>query len=123
MRDLATGSDIELLVNSFYDLVQKDELLAPVFIEIAAVDWIDHLPKMYQFWETLLLDKIGYLGSPVAEHVRLSKITPMIKYHFDRWLDLWFTTVESNFSGPLADKARDRADYMAMLMQYKINAA
>ena len=123
MKDLSARSDIEELVNSFYDQVQRDQLLAPVFNEIAAVNWIEHLPKMYQFWETLLLDKIGYKGSPVAEHVRLSRVTPMTKKHFDQWLKLWRETIDQKFRGELAEKAKQRADYMAMLMQYKIEAA
>jgi len=30
-KDIVTFQDIQVLVNSFYDKVQKDELLAPIF--------------------------------------------------------------------------------------------
>ncbi|MGB5982294.1 MAG: group III truncated hemoglobin [Nonlabens sp.] len=122
MADIQNRADIELLVNSFYDKVRDDDMIGHIFTEVAAVSWIEHLPKMYQFWETLLLDRIGYKGSPVAEHVKLSRKTSMEQKHFDRWLQLWKTTVDELFNGPIAEEAKKRADYMAMLMRYKIDA-
>lgn len=123
MRDIENRMDVEALVNSFYDKVREDDMIGHIFTEVAAVNWIEHLPKMYQFWETLLLDKVGYKGSPVAEHVKLSRKTSMKKEHFDRWLHLWTTTVDELFEGGRAEEAKKRASYMAVLMRYKIEDA
>ncbi|RYF45344.1 MAG: sec-independent protein translocase TatC, partial [Cytophagaceae bacterium] len=37
---------VRLLVNSFYDKVQVDPLIGPIFMDVAEVDWASHLPKM-----------------------------------------------------------------------------
>lgn len=123
MRDIENRTDIETLVNSFYDKVREDARIGHIFTEVAAVNWIEHLPKMYLFWETILLDKVGYKGSPVADHVKLSRKTPMEQKHFDRWLELWTSTVDNLFQGTCAEEAKKRAGYMTMLMRYKIEDA
>ena len=53
LPDIRTAEDIRALVNSFYDKVGKDELLAPVFNNFAHVDWATHLPIMYRFFRHL----------------------------------------------------------------------
>ncbi len=45
-KDIESREDIELLVNQFYNKVNQDTLLAPVF---SHVDWPNHLPIMYNF--------------------------------------------------------------------------
>jgi truncated hemoglobin YjbI len=42
--DLSTTKDVRTLVDSFYDKVGGDELLAPVFDDFAHVGWATHLP-------------------------------------------------------------------------------
>ena len=49
MKDISNRGDIEVLVNSFYDKVLVDATIGYLFTDIAAVDWILHLPKMYRF--------------------------------------------------------------------------
>ena len=51
-NDILTREDIKLLVDRFYDKVQSDPLLGPVF---SHVDWPHHLPIMYNFWSSMLL--------------------------------------------------------------------
>ncbi|MBC6608077.1 group III truncated hemoglobin, partial [Hymenobacter sp. BT188] len=48
--DIQNEADIKLLVDTFYNKVNADALLAPVFNEFAHVDWPVHLPRMYDFW-------------------------------------------------------------------------
>jgi hemoglobin len=62
--DIATEADIKILVDSFYQKVNDDELLAPIFNGIAQVDWAEHLPTMYQFWGSMLLHTNTYRGRP-----------------------------------------------------------
>ncbi len=58
MRDLESGEDIELLVNSFYASIEENDVLNHIFNNIAKVDWEHHLPKIYDFWQTLVFHKV-----------------------------------------------------------------
>jgi hemoglobin len=48
-RDIVSRADIEHLVNHFYNRVRADEILGPIFDDVAHTDWDAHLPKMYDF--------------------------------------------------------------------------
>lgn len=113
MTDIHTRSDIETLVNKFYNQVKTDELLALIF---AHVDWPNHLPVMYNFWASILLGDQSYQGNPMSKHFPL-KIN---REHFTRWLQLFMKTVDENFSGPVANEAKNRANTIAQMFQYKM---
>ena len=53
-RDIETGEDIRMLVDAFYKKVVKDPLIVFVFTDIVRVNWENHLPIMYSFWENIL---------------------------------------------------------------------
>ncbi len=63
-RDISTEEDIKTLVDSFYERVNSDELLSPIFNQMTQVNWDEHLPTMYQFWSSLLLRSNTYRGQP-----------------------------------------------------------
>ncbi|MEZ5204597.1 MAG: group III truncated hemoglobin [Acidimicrobiales bacterium] len=78
-RDLDDEVEIAELVRRFYADVAQDDLLGPIFEDVAHVDWVEHLPKLTAFWCRILLSKPGYEGNPfraprgppaVAVHVR-----------------------------------------------------
>lgn len=108
-NDIAFRSDIELLVNTFYEHVKADPLIGYIFNDIARVDWPKHLPVMYDFWEFLLLNGQGYRGNPIQKHFDLHDKHPLTAAHFDRWLELFRQTVDELFEGPKADDAKFRA--------------
>ena len=56
-KDIETLEDIQLMVNRFYEVVRKDELIGPIFDNIIQDRWPMHLEKMYRFWQTILLDE------------------------------------------------------------------
>lgn len=116
-HDITTLSDIQFLVNTFYERVREDELIGPIFDRVVQDRWPEHLEKMYRFWQTVLLEEHTYSGSPFAPHIRL----PIEKRHFDRWLSLFSETVEENFSGDKAQEAQWRAEKMAQMFQFKID--
>lgn len=120
MQTIDTREHIEFLVDDFYRQVREDDLLHPVFEKVVGDQWDEHLSKMYQFWETILFDVIGYKGSPVRKHLEIDDTTPLHKALFDRWIYLWEKTVDENFTGDRAQEAKNRAKYMALLMNYKI---
>lgn len=108
--------DIKLLVNTFYGKVRKDELLSEIFNNVIQNRWPEHLEKMYKFWQTILLDEHTYYGSPFLPHANL----PVSEKHFNRWLKLFFTTVDELFEGEKAEEAKWRANKMAEMFQLKI---
>jgi hemoglobin len=123
MKKLETREDIEQLVNLFYTKVTKDEKIASFFTDIAKVNWDNHLPKMYSFWESILFGQMTYKGNPMGAHFPINEIKAMEQEHFDRWLELWTTTVEENFSGENADLAIYKAQNIAKLMAFKMDIA
>lgn len=108
--------DIKLLVDSFYGKVREDALLAPIFNEKIGRRWSEHLPKMYRFWQTVLLGEHTYQGSPFPPHAQL----PIDASHFERWLELFQGTIDELFTGEKAEEAKWRASKMAEMFQYKI---
>ncbi len=108
--------DIKLLVNTFYDKVREDELLGDIFNNVIKDRWPQHLEKMYKFWQTILLEEHTYYGSPFLPHANL----PVSRNHFQRWLELFFATVDEIFEGEKAEEAKWRANKMAEMFQLKI---
>lgn len=111
--DIETREHVVLLVNSFYEKVKADSLLGPVF---SHVDWPNHLPIMYNFWSSMLLGDRSYLGNPLQKHLPL-KIS---KQHFERWLELFKTTVDEHFRGDKAEETKMRAESIAGIFQFKM---
>ncbi len=120
MKDIENVTDIQLLVNTFYDRVKIDEKIGYIFTQIIGEDWSYHLPIMYNFWNMVLFSAPGYAGSPVKKHVDLDKKTPLNKEHFDHWLVLWTNTIDSLFAGVIADMAKNKANLMANLINMKV---
>jgi hemoglobin len=120
-RAIANRSDIELLVNSFYEKVKKDDLIGFIFNEVAKVDWSHHLPIMYRFWESLLLDTNSYGRNAMDPHFRLNKLVPLEPAYFDRWLALFEATVAEHFSGDKAALAVTRARSIKGIMALKMD--
>jgi hemoglobin len=116
LKDIATEQDIKTLVDSFYAKVNQDELLGPVFNEVARVNWDHHLPTMYRFWSTLLLHSMTYRGKPFPKH----EVLPVRKEHFERWVSLFCQTVEEHFEGPKAREARGYALSIADTFQSRM---
>ncbi len=109
-HDITLPADVKLLIDTFYGKVQADDLLGPIFNDIAHVDWPKHLPVMYGFWEFLLLDNAdGYRGNPIQKHFELHEKHALKGEYFDRWLTLFQGTVDELFAGPKAEDAKFRA--------------
>jgi hemoglobin len=118
--DIVSRDDIIQLVDGFYTRVQKDDVLGPIFNDIARVDWAAHLPKMYDFWESVLFGTAQFKGNPLAVHRALASRAPMTGAAFERWIVLFHKTVDELFDGAMAAQVKDRAERIAMTMQYHI---
>lgn len=119
--DIEGRAEIERLVNAFYERVRVDELLGFIFDEVASVDWDAHLPKMYDFWETVLFRAGSYRGNPVVAHAKLAPLTAMGREQFDRWLELFRATVDDLFDGENADHIKNCAEDMANVIYARVN--
>ena len=115
-KEILNLDDIKILVDFFYEKVKNDTLLSPVFDNVIKDNWPQHLEKMYRFWQTVLLDKHTYFGSPFVPHAKL----PIEQEHFDRWLKLFFETIDEQFAGEKAKEAKWRSEKMAEMFHDKI---
>ncbi|ADY50754.1 sec-independent protein translocase protein TatC [Pseudopedobacter saltans DSM 12145] len=119
-KDIETMTDIQLLVDNFYDKVNKDEMLSPIFNEVAKVNWEKHMPIMYKFWASTLLGEQGYVGNPMDAHFRLNEKRKLEGENFSRWKSLFVETVNELFEGEIANRAKKSAFAIADLMFYKL---
>src|ERR687893_572478 len=60
-------------------------------------------------WETILLGAPSYRGGAFAPHAAIHQRAELTRGHFDRWLQLWFGTVDELFAGETADLAKVHA--------------
>ncbi len=114
-KEIEGINDIRVFVDEFYSRVQADGLIGPIFMEKIA-DWQPHLDKMYAFWNAALFGVTGFRGNPFAKHAPLNIDRP----HFDRWLELFYATIDEHFEGIIAEDAKKRAELMANMFLYRL---
>lgn len=119
-KDIANRADIQQLVDTFYTKVRADETIGYLFNEVAQVNWEQHLPRMYDFWENILFQTVSFKGNPMTAHVQLHQKSPLSPAHFDRWLHLFLTTVDELFEGDKAELIKQRALSIATMMRIKV---
>lgn len=117
MRDIENMEDIKLLVDTFYGKIQQDDMLGIIFNQNIQDRWPQHLEKMYRFWQTILLEEYTYDGRPFPPHAHLT----ISKIHFDQWLSIFESTVNSLFQGEKANEAIWRAQKMAVMFESKLD--
>lgn len=119
-RTLDSPEAVKFLVDSFYQKVQADTLIGPIFTDVAQVDWSKHLPKMYAFWETIILGNNAYDGHPFRPHLIVNQKHTLTTDHFERWLQLFSETLAENFTGENAEQVRQRATQIALVWNNKL---
>lgn len=112
-HDIADKKDIEKLVNKFYERVQTDVLLGPIFSHL---DWTKHLPVMYNFWSSIMFGDQSYRGNPFEKHISL----PIGTEHFSKWIKIFTQTVDENFCGSKAEEIKERARSISGIFQHKL---
>jgi hemoglobin len=111
--DLDTRGAVHDVVVHFYREIVFDDLLEPVFGEVAEVDWSEHIPKLIDYWCRVLLGQPGYAGAIVAAHRQVHDLEAFRVEHFDRWYALWVASVDTLAAGPMAEKAKRHAARIA----------
>ena len=107
--DLDTRPEIRALVIDFYREVQADDLLGPVFVDVARVDWSSHVPHLVDYWCLVLLGETGYAGTTLATHRRIHGLVGFRREHFERWLEIFEDCVDRRWTGEQSVRAKDHA--------------
>lgn len=115
--EIKTRKDVRLLVTQFYSKVRKDSEIGHFFNETIK-DWPGHIDKLVDFWETNLFFVQKYKGNPLEVHSALDKKMgyTISNYHFGIWLRHWIETIDTNFIGENAEKAKQRARNISVRM-------
>ncbi len=119
-RDLDTRAQIHDLVVRFYREIVFDDLLGPVFDQVAEVDWAAHIPRLIDFWCRVLLDEPGYDGYMLQAHQAVHELEPFTIEFFDRWYLLFIESVDACWHGPIAEKAKAHAAHMAGVLARRV---
>ena len=112
MTDLDRRAEIHDLVVRFYREIAFDDVLGPIFSEVAETDWAVHMPRLTAYWCRVLLGEPGYDGWFLAPHRRIHETEAFPIEAFDRWYRLFAETVDASWSGPLAETAKAHAAKM-----------
>ena len=118
-KDINSLKDVHFLVDKFYEAVRADPFIGPIFNLRLDGRWEMHHHKLYRFWHTILLRRPDYFGDPVPIHFTMN----INEKHFDYWLRLWINTVDENFEGKIAERAKLRGRTMAESFLSKIKKA
>jgi hemoglobin len=109
LHDIGSHADCERLVRVFYGRALEDPIIGFIFVDVAKLDLEAHVPRITSFWETILLGNRVYTGGAFAPHAALHAQVELRSGHFERWLQLWFGTVDSMFAGERANLAKVHA--------------
>lgn len=115
-RTAPDADAIARLVDRFYDRVQEEPLIGPVF-QAVVHDWDAHKRLLASFWCSVALHAGSYRGNPMAAHRPL----PIDNRHFDRWLALWQDTAHTLLPAAQAALMVDYARKIGASLRYGLN--
>ena len=119
-KDIENRSDIELLVNIFYEKLVTDKRLGFIFRQIAKVNGSTYLDSIYNFCENIILFTGPYEGNLVNLHRQLHLTAILDETHFDHWNQLFVCTIDKLFEGKKADLAKQRAISISGIIKQRI---
>lgn len=118
-RDIENREDLLLLMTEFYKKLLADNSINYLFTDIAKIDLAHHLPVLVDFWDSILFQSNTYQKNAMQPHMVLHQKSPLLKHHFETWLNYFTTTVDELFEGEKAFLAKERARSIATVMQIK----
>ena len=120
LHDLDDPDAVAEMVVRFYRSVAMDDLLGPMFNDVAKVDWAEHLPKLTAYWCRALFSMPGYEGNAFRAHQLVHAQRAFTTAHFERWLDLFSETVDAGWAGANAEKAKALAHKVARVHHHQL---
>jgi hemoglobin len=122
LHDIETRQDCERLVRAFYGRALEDPIIGWLFVDVAHLDLEAHVPRITSFWETILLGAQSYSGGAFRPHAALHLKARLRAGHFERWLALWYDTVDELFAGERAELAKAHALRVARAFHGRLEA-
>ena len=116
-RDDLREADLEPLLVEFYARVGKDVLLTPYF---ESLDMTDHIPRIADFWSTLLFHSGRYSGNAFRPHLEMPGLR---SEHFERWLATLEATLDASYAGPNTERMKFFAHRVGYSMQLRLGIA
>ena len=120
MKDIESRQDLELLMQTFYQKLLKDEGVNYIFTDIAKINLEQHLPIITDFWEQNILNTGTYKNNVLKIHQDLNGKVKLSEEHFSIWLRHFDQTVDTLFSGEKANTIKTRALSIATVMKIKL---
>lgn len=118
-RDITTKYDIERLVKNFYTKLNAHADFEEYFSAVN-INWETFLPTLQAFWENIIFFTGNYDGNPMQRHKLLHEHKPLKKELFNKWTEIFNSTVDELFQGEKATLIKQRANSIATVMQIKI---
>ena len=112
--DLQTEDDVRRVVFAFYRDIEADPVIGPYF---AGLDWDRHLPRMVDFWTSVVFHTGQYHGRPFDPHARMPGLDA---FHFAHWLARFRATVDARFAGEAAERMKAKAEQIAGIFRMKL---
>ena len=120
-RDLDDREEIAEFVTRFYREIAQDDRFHLYFDTLAHVDWHAHTLDLTDFWAGLLLGEPHDPADDVIEaHRWLHDAEPFDTALFDRWLEIFDTTLDDGWNGPITEIARRRGHGIAWAMAKRL---
>ena len=120
MKDIENQGDLLFLVEDFYKLLLQDEKISYIFTEVVKIKLEEHLPILVTFWSQVLFGTGGYTNNLTQIHLDVNQKEYLSPELFKIWLAHFYTAVDQNFIGILAEKIKTNALNIATVMQIKI---
>lgn len=118
--DLSNRTEIHDLVVDFYREIVNDEDLGYVFVDVAEVDWTLHIPKLIDYWCRVLLGQPGYDGYILRAHEHVNALEAFPPEIFDRWFVMWVESIDRQWEGPIAEKAKHHAAKTMKMLKHRL---
>ncbi len=121
--DIENRVDIDRLMQSFYERALIDEVIGYIFTDVAHLDLNSHLPIIGDFWEAMLFRTGDYAArgrNPMEVHRQLHLKSAFKPIHFSRWLEMFVSCVDEQFTGPRAEFIKIRAHAIANRFQQNL---
>jgi hemoglobin len=120
-RDLDDAGEVAELVTRFYRQIAQDDRFHQYFDVLARIDWDAHTRDLTEFWMGVLLtERDRDPGAVLDAHRWLHEASAFDAELFDRWLEIFDTTLDEGWSGPATERARRRAHGYAWAMAKRL---